>query len=315
MDNDLSPRARMRAHCILLSNKGYTIKEITEINEIHRDTVSSLIDSWNKFGFDGLYDHPRSGKPPKLTDDEKEIAIRLLRQHPQSVKKVIENLTNITGKTISAATLKRIAKEANFRWKRVRKSLKSKQDKEKVEKAKKEIKKLEKEQKKGEIELYYFDESGFDLTPVIPYAWQYLGTNIEIPSSRSPRINVLGFLNATNNDCQSFLFDCPIDSEIVVACFDKFSESLTKKTVVIIDNAPTHNSKVFTQKVEEWEKKGLVIKRIPPYSPELNLIEILWRFIKYKWLPFRAYFSLENLIEELEAILGSIGSKYQINFC
>jgi len=148
MDNDLSPRARMRAHCILLSNKGYTIKEITEINEIHRDTVSSLIDSWNKFGFDGLYDHPRSGKPPKLTDDEKEIAIRLLRQHPQSVKKVIENLTNITGKTISAATLKRIAKEANFRWKRVRKSLKSKQDKEKVEKAKKEIKKLEKEQKK-----------------------------------------------------------------------------------------------------------------------------------------------------------------------
>jgi transposase len=30
----------------------------------------------------------------------------------------------------------------------------------------------------------------------------------------------------------------------------------------------------------------LIIKYLPPYSPELNLIEILWRRIKYTWLPF-----------------------------
>ncbi len=47
MDNDPSSRVRMRAHCILLSNKSYTIKEITNIHGLHRDTVSSLIDSWN----------------------------------------------------------------------------------------------------------------------------------------------------------------------------------------------------------------------------------------------------------------------------
>jgi hypothetical protein len=33
----------------------------------------------------------------------------------------------------------------------------------------------------------------------------------------------------------------------------------------------------------------LIIKYLPPYSPELNLIEILWRFMKYYWLPFSAY--------------------------
>ena len=314
MNNDPSSRVRMRAHCILLSNKKYTIEEITNIHGLHRDTVSSLIDSWTKFGFEGLYDQPRSGRPSKLTEDEKEIAIDLLREDPKSIKKVIERLIVKTGKKISAETLKRTARDAGLSWKRVRKSLKSKQDKKEFEKAKKEIENLEEEQKKGEINLYYFDESGFDLTPSIPYAWQPIGTNLEIPSSRSPRINVLGFLDTMNNDFESFIFNGSVNSEVVVACFDKFSESLTKKTVVIIDNASTHTSKCFTEKIVEWEGKGLVIKRLPAYSPELNLIEILWRFIKYHWLPFSAYFSHKNLTKELEKILSTVGSKHQINF-
>lgn len=37
------------------------------------------------------------------------------------------------------------------------------------------------------------------------------------------------------------------------------------------------------------ETRGLFIYYLPPYSPELNLIEILWSFIKYAWLPFNAY--------------------------
>jgi len=242
MNNDPSSRVRMRAHCILLSNKKYTIEEITNIHGLHRDTVSSLIDSWNKFGFEGLYDQPRSGRPSKLTEDEKEIAIDLLREDPKSIKKVLDRLIVKTGKKISADTLKRTARDAGLSWKRVRKSLKSKQDKKEFEKAKKEIEDLEEEQKKGEIDLYYFDESGFDLTPSIPYAWQPIGTNLEIPSSRSPRINVLGFLDTVNNNFESFIFNGSVNSEVVVACFDKFSESLTKKTVVIIDNASTHTS-------------------------------------------------------------------------
>jgi hypothetical protein len=52
----------------------------------------------------------------------------------------------------------------------------------------------------------------------------------------------------------------------------------------------------------------------PAYSPELNLIEILWRRIKYSWLPFSAYESLSALIEALETILCDVGSEYQITF-
>jgi transposase len=53
---------------------------------------------------------------------------------------------------------------------------------------------------------------------------------------------------------------------------------------------------------------------LSPYSPELNLIEILWRRIKYTWLPFSAYTCLNALSEALETILSQVGSKYQITF-
>ena len=64
----------------------------------------------------------------------------------------------------------------------------------------------------------------------------------------------------------------------------------------------------------EWKKHGLIIKYLSPYSPELNLIEILWRRIKYTWLPFSAYACLNALSEALETILSQVGSEYQITF-
>src|SRR5659263_649697 len=56
-----------------------------------------------------------------------------------------------------------------------------------------------------------------------------------------------------------------------------------------------------------WEKEGL-------YSPELNLIEILWRRIKYQWLSFDAYLSFQNLKERLLDVLQNVGVKYDIIF-
>jgi transposase len=43
--------------------------------------------------------------------------------------------------------------------------------------------------------------------------------------------------------------------------------------------------------------QGLYLLFLPPYCPELNLIEILWRKIKYEWLPVSAYESFKDLSE------------------
>ena len=49
------------------------------------------------------------------------------------------------------------------------------------------------------------------------------------------------------------------------------------------------------KKIEEWKKKNLEIFWLPAYSPKLNLIEILWKFIKYEWVEVSMYESKKSL--------------------
>jgi len=90
------------------------------------------------------------------------------------------------------------------------------------------------------------------------------------------------------------------------------NQNITKKRVVIIDNAPIHTSQKFLDKIQELEEKDMFFKFLPTYSPELNIIEILWRFIKYEWLPFSAYSSFKQLVIEVENILIQIGERFKI---
>jgi len=143
-ERDSARRVRMRAHSILLSSRGSNINEIARIYQAHRDTVSSWIDNFEHLGIDGLRDKPRSGGPSKLNAQEKEVAKELLKIHPNAPKTILAMLSEKTEKTISRSTLRRIAKGAGLRWKRVRKSLKTKRDDEAFDQAKKEIEGLKK---------------------------------------------------------------------------------------------------------------------------------------------------------------------------
>jgi len=49
-------------------------------------------------------------------------------------------------------------------------------------------------------------------------------------------------------------------------------------------------------------------------SPQLNMIEILWRFMKYEWIELNAYETWESLVSYVEKVLREFGSTYVINF-
>ena len=152
------------------------------------------------------------------------------------------------------------------------------------------------------------------MQPCVPYAWQPIGQTIEILSKHSKRLNVLGFLTP-DNDFESFCFEGTVTTDVVIACFNRFVNKKTSKPrIVLIDNAPIHTNAEFIIHLSEWKKKGVTVLSLPTYSAELNIIEILWRFIKYQWLPFSAYLSFQHLVEEVQNILKLIGSKCAINF-
>ncbi len=80
------------------------------------------------------------------------------------------------------------------------------------------------------------------------------------------------------------MFEATINSDLIIAGINKLSEKLEKERVLVIDNASIHQNQKLWNQQKEWEQKGLRIFFLPSYSPQLNQIEILWRFIKYKWL-------------------------------
>src|SRR5256712_8916798 len=313
MKEDPAFRARSRAHSLLLSAAGTPIKIIAKTYQVHRVTVSAWIKKWEQQGAQSLHDQPRSGRPSKLTPEEQALAQRYIKEEPRSLKGVVERLAHKTEKRLSISTRKRLAKKARLRWKRVRKSFKSLRDPKAFARGQRELAALQTQEDQGKIALDYFDESGFALDPTIPYAWQEPKSVIELPARKYWRINVLGFMNR-HNDLHPFMFEGSIHTGVVIACFDAFCQTLTQKTVVVMDNASIHRSEEFEDRIPYWKKQGLIITYLPPYSPELNLIEILWRRIKYTWLPFSAYACLNALIEALEDILSQVGSKYQITF-
>ncbi len=216
---------------------------------------------------------------------------------------------------ISKSRLRDILKDLGFRWKRARKSLRGDRNQKRFDTAKKEIGILEEKHRNKEIKLYYFDGSHFSLTPSVPYAWQEKGKEIELPSKRGGTQNVLGLITP-DNEFKSLVFDTKINSETVIYSFDEFFKYKRQEEdiVIILDNAPTHKSEEFQDALERWREKNISFYFLPPYSPELNKIEIVWRFIKYTWLPLESYINKNSLAENLCFILKNIGKKYRITF-
>jgi len=306
-------RVRQRAQCILLSVQRHTTTELMAIFQVDRITIYHWFDAWESRHLAGLYDKAKSGRPPKCTPGQKVQIRQWAKDFPKNLNKIGTLVAEHFDLRISKPTLKRILKSLAFSWRRVRKGPQGTPDPVEYQRKKHELHLLQQQASQGVLDLYYYDESGFCLTPYIPYAWQERGQTIIVESRASKRLNVLGFLSK-NNELQAYSTIGSVDSAMVVRCINDFCIDLEKKTVLVMDNAPIHTSETFQKHIPLWAEKGLEIFYLPKYSPELNCIEILWRFIKYEWIELDAYKSWTHLVNYVENVLQNFGEKYQIIF-
>lgn len=223
------------------------------------------------------------------------------------------SLSESLGFGISQTKLRRFLKKLGYSWKRFRKSLKKLQNKEAYEAKLTALGQLVALYKKGFIDLFFADESGFNMEGYVPYGWQPKGEYLEITPARTNGTQVFGLMSLDNR-LQAYSCKGSMDSKAVITFLEDFVGQLKQPTVIVLDNAPIHRSKQFLAKVEEWERLGHYLFFLPKYSPHLNLIEILWRKIKYQWLEYEKLKDQLQLDAELENILSQFGTKYTINF-
>ena len=122
----------------------------------------------------------------------------------------------------------------------------------------------------------------------------------------------MGLYSLMEGTLQAEITDENITSGKVIDFLDEFSRKINEFTVVVLDNASIHTAKAVSGKLKEWEDRNLYLYYLPTYSPELNLIEIVWRKIKYEWLPLSAYESFKSLWDNLSDMAPKIGLEYNI---
>ncbi len=166
----------------------------------------------------------------------------------------------------------------------------------------------------GRCQVLYGDESGFCLQPVVPYLWQPKDQTLGLPAqAHSRRLSVLGFLSRQGR-LRSFGTQERITAQFVVESVEALLPALPCPTVLVLDNAAVHRSRVARAKRREWKAKGLRLLFLPPYCPHLNRIETLWRLVKYRWLGCDAYVDFVTLCQRVTDVLAKVGDQYQVSF-
>jgi hypothetical protein len=69
----------------------------------------------------------------------------------------------------------------------------------------------------------------------------------------------------------------------------------SRPCVIVLDNYSVHHAQLVKDRVAALKTARVSFFFIPPYSPELNLIEPIWRQLKHQDMPHRSYLSLEEL--------------------
>lgn len=175
------------------------------------------------------------------------------------------------------------------------------------------LQELEQLEGDGKINLYFADESHVCTEGYVPYGWQFPGEDVYIPSLKADRLNIFGMIDR-NNQYDGFCTTESINADKVIDFLDRFSLKVEKETFVVLDNASVHRNRKIKELRSLWEQRGLFLFYLPPYSPQLNIAETLWRILKGKWIRPQDYISKDTLFYTVNRALADIGKGVSINF-
>ena len=199
------------------------------------------------------------------------------------------------------------------RYKRIRKRPRGVPSPQLYEYKKEKLQELENLDSAGEIDLYYADESHVCTSGYVPYGWQFKDENVFIPSEKSARLNIFGMITR-RNQYKGFMTQESINADNVSDLLDKMSLQVRKRTFVVLDNATVHRNAKLKELRSIWESRGLFLFFLPPYSPELNLAETLWRILKGKWIRPMDYVSNDSLFYSANRALAAVGISLFVNY-
>ena len=312
---------RSRCQMILLSGQGYSAAEIGRLTFFDQDTVLFWFDRYEADGLEGLQDRPRSGRPPKMTgsgrDELQQAADQDPREagYPFSVWTCSDLAQHLAGKGhlwVAGETIRRHLRALGFRIVRPVLSINSPDPDydakvECLEEAKVQA-------RRGEIHPLYQDEIDLSLLPGIIGCWTRRAQQRRIltPGQNQKRYG-FGAVNFMTGQITRLIGEhknsdhfCSLLEQVV----QQYCPGETwqgPKVVLVVDNYIIHRSKKTNAVLARYADR-LTLVPLPTYSPKLNLIELLWKYLRRKVTHNHLFESVGALVEAVEAFFARLDS-------
>lgn len=164
------------------------------------------------------------------------------------------------------------------------------------------------EAKRGECELYHVDAAHFVMGGFLGYLWSKVRIFIRAPSGRQRR-NVLGAWNAIQGTMVAVTNSSYINSSSVIELLGKLSLLHPDQRIkIVLDNAAYQRCFL----VQTYARLlGIELLFLPSYSPNLNLIERYWKFLKKKCLYNQYYDNFESFCNAIDACIAACNDEHK----
>ncbi len=271
-----------RIKAVLLINEGYTYEQVAKILLVDDDTVRRHIQEY--LTCEKLKNNNK-GSESKLNKQQTVELISYLQNNTfMNVKPIIKHVKDKYGIKYSKSGMTTWLNEHGFSYKKPH-PVPAKFNNQKQEEF---VKLLHALRDEGDP-LYFLDATHPEHQSKLDYGWIYKGNNKAIPTTATQkRIHIFGALSYPSNELV-FIEDTSINSQSVIAILEKLKFKHKHGAIIncVLDNAKYQKSFV----VQEYIARNPNIKLhyLPAYSPNLNLIERLWKFM-HKHVTNNAYY-------------------------
>lgn len=303
-DNYPIPKIRKRYNVIYLLHLKYNRNAASEIACVHRNSVKTYIRTVNIEGLEGLtklhYKPSKSALLAHKSSIESSIESEFRAKPPRCSEEASARIETMTGIKLSACRVRVFMRRIGMKCCKAG-HIPAKADSEKQAIFKENIlEPLIKLAQNGECHLFFVDAAHFILQPFVCMLWCFSRIFIKAASGRN-RINVLGALHATTMQLETVINTDYINALTIVQLLEQIARRFTGIPIyIVLDNARYQHCEFVKNAAM---KLNIQLVFLPPYSPNLNLIERLWKFVKKKTLYGQFY---ENAKEFHAAINQSI---------
>lgn len=313
----LNTNSRVRKKCLVvyLRKKGYQRQEIAEIARIDEDTVTNYTKKYDESGLQGLleenYRQPKSQLEP-YTEQLKEL---FKKQVPHTVNQAIEMIDKETGIRLKPSACREFLKKMGMKCRRCGVVPGKAMDDEKQRQAQQEfhdqqLQPILDEAKQGKRTVLFVDAAHFVMGAFLGMVWCFVRLLLPSASGRK-RHNVLGAYDPITHEAITVTNDTYINQDVFCKFLEKIANTYAdsgRPITLLLDNARYQKCQSVTNKAKEL---NIELLYLPPYSPNLNLIERLWRFVKKQVLYSKHYDRFDTFRNSIDNCISDLGARFK----